>query len=213
MTLYVAFKRLKRYHIMRYWAISVIWMLKHICKLDYSVHGLENLPKEPSIIFTKHQSAWETIAMQLFLPPHVWVMKQELLWIPFFGWGMASLRPIAIDRSSEKKALSQLINQGKERLNEKTWIIIFPEGTRVAPGSKLKHKASGAIIANKTSTQVVPIAHNAGLFWPKDSFLKHPGTVQLHICKAISTDNKSTEEINTEAEAWIESTADRLLNH
>lgn len=193
-----------RYNFIRRWAQFNLWWLKKTCGLDYQVSGKENIPSTNAIIFCKHQSVWETLALQNIFPPQVWLLKRELLWIPFFGWGLALLEPIAIDRKSRREAMRQLLEQGKKRLEDGRWVIIFPEGTRVAPGQKKAYQKGGAILAEKTGYPVVPVAHNAGEFWPRRSFIKRPGTIQLVIGPPIETKGKTYQEINREAEAWIE---------
>jgi len=186
------------------WGRFVLAMTQLICGLSYQVTGLENLNRvKNAIVLCKHQSAWETIALMALLPPQSVLLKKSLLWLPFWGWAMATLKPIAINRSTPKAALSQLLKQGAVRLKEGFWVVIFPEGTRVAPGAESKFSASGSLLAQRTGYPVIPIAHNAGEFWPRNSFLKQAGTIQLHIGEPISTEGRKSKEINNEAEAWI----------
>ncbi len=193
-----------RYGFISHWARFNLWWLEKCCGLRYQVRGAEHIPAGNGIIFCKHQSAWETLALQQVFPPQVWLLKRELLWIPLFGWGLALLEPIAIDRKAGRKALQQLLAQGKRRLAAGRWVVIFPEGTRVAPGEKRRYQFGGAILAEKSGYPVIPVAHNAGEFWPRNSFLKHPGTIQMVIGPPIDTRGKSAAEINRLAEAWIE---------
>lgn len=193
-----------RYNFIRRWAQFNLWWLEKTCGLGYRVSGAGNIPDGNAIIFCKHQSVWETLALQDIFPPQVWLLKRELLWVPFFGWGLALLEPIAIDRKSRREAMRQLLEQGEERLRDGRWVVIFPEGTRVAPGQKKPYQKGGAILAEKTGYPVVPVAHNAGEFWPRRSFIKRPGTIQLVIGPPIETRGKTYQEINREAEAWIE---------
>ncbi len=186
------------------WNRFNIFWLELICGVKSRVEGLENLPEQPSIVFAKHQSTWETIKLPILLPQQVWVVKRELLKIPFFGWALTSLEPIAIDRSAGRKAIVQMIRQGRERLDSGRWIVVFPEGTRVEPGKTAKYKIGGAILAEKMGVPVVPVAHNAGEFWARHSFVKWPGTITVSIGPPISTEGKKAAEINAEAEAWIE---------
>ena len=186
------------------WANFICWWLKVCCRIDFQVQGREHLPDEPSVVLANHQSAWETIAFQTIFPAQSYLLKKELLWIPFFGWGLAANEPIAINRSQKTKALQQLIAQGKERLNSGRWIIIFPEGTRMPVGQPGKFQAGGAYIAGKTGVPVVPVAHNAGAFWGKhQAFNKKPGTIQVVIGPAIDSMGLKPREINAQAEAWI----------
>jgi len=186
------------------WARSMIWWLRITCNIRHEITGMENLPTTPSIILAKHQSAWETLAFQAIFPTQVYVLKRELLWIPIFGWGLAMSSPIAIDRSAGREALKKLVANGKKRLEAGLWVVIFPEGTRKAPGERGKYHIGGAWLAAHTKTQVVPVAHNAGEFWAKNSFIKKPGVIQLHIGKTIQTSGLKADELNHQVEHWIE---------
>ena len=193
-----------RYKVANYWVASVLWMTKQCCGLDYKVEGLDNLPKDKAyIVLSKHQSAWETLALRLILPMQTTLLKKSLTQIPFGGWALATLKPIAIDRKNPKAALKHLIKAGIERLNEGLVVVIFPEGTRAAPNENIKFNAGGAILAQKSGFPVIPLAHNAGEFWPRYSFLKFAGTIQVKIGSAIETQDKKAKEINLEAETWI----------
>ncbi len=200
-----------RYKIVYQWTVFNNWWLKVTCKLTHVVKGVENIPEKPSIVLCKHQSAWETINLQHYFSPQVWVLKRELLKVPVFGWGLAMLRPIAIDRGAGRDAMTQVLEQGARRLESGCWVVIFPEGTRVAPGTKRRYKPGGATLAEKTGVPVVPVAHDAGLYWPRNSFIKFPGVVRLVIGPPIGTRGKSAAEINREAECWIEQTVSDLL--
>lgn len=199
-----------RYFYMTRWGIFVIWWLKLTCKLGFTVEGRENIPQSTAIIMAKHQSAWETIAMQQVFPPQTWVLKRELLWLPFFGWGLAMMRPVAIDRKAGKKALKQVIQQGTDRLKRGLWLVVFPEGTRTAPGERKRYAIGGAMLAEKSGYPVVPVCHNAGEFWAKGSFLKHPGTITLVIGKPIDPAGVRANVLNQQVEEWIESTYQRI---
>ncbi len=199
-----------RYRFITQWARFNLWWLKKTCNLGYTVSGTENIPAENAIILCKHQSAWETLALQRIFPPQIWLLKRELLWIPFFGWGLAMLEPIAIDRKSTKKAMRQLIDQGTERLRNGRWIVIFPEGTRIAPGKKGRYAPGGARLAKHSGYPVVPVAHNAGEFWPRRGFIKRPGTIKVVIGPAIESRGITVEEINAAAETWIEDTMRKI---
>jgi 1-acyl-sn-glycerol-3-phosphate acyltransferase len=193
------------------WSRLNLWALKTICGLTYRVAGLENLPKQNCIIFAKHQSAWETIALISIIPgAKSWVLKRELLYIPFLGWIMYFFRPIAIDRKSGRRAVEQIIEQGTQRLQSGNHVFVFPEGTRVAPGTRKRYGVGGAILAEKTAYPVLPVAHNAGIFWRRRELRKYPGIVDVVIGPLIETEGKKATDINKEAEAWIESTVDRL---
>ena len=196
----------QRYAFISQWARFNLWWLAVTCRLDYRVEGAENIPNHACVILCKHQSAWETLALQMIFPQQVWVIKRELLWVPFFGWGLAMLKPIAINRAAARQALRQLVEQGAQRLADGLWVVIFPEGTRVTPGEKRPYAPGGALLASRTGRTVVPVAHNAGEFWPKHGFLKRPGTIRLVIGVPILTTGRHANEINTLAEHWIEDT-------
>jgi 1-acyl-sn-glycerol-3-phosphate acyltransferase len=193
-----------RYAVVSRWAHTQLWLLRVLCRLDWSVEGTGHLPRGAAIVFAKHQSSWETIALQAMVPPQAWVLKRELMWIPFFGWALALLRPIAIDRGAGRRAVDQIIEQGRDRLEHGIWVVVFPEGTRVAPGQRRRYGIGGAALAAATGYPVVPVAHNAGTYWPRRGFLKKPGTIRAVIGPAIDSRGKTPEEINRLAEDWIE---------
>ncbi|MDH5394952.1 MAG: 1-acyl-sn-glycerol-3-phosphate acyltransferase [Gammaproteobacteria bacterium] len=203
-TIFLPFSFLVRYRFINFYSILNLWVLKHLCQIDYRVEGKENIPDESCIIFSKHQSALETMMVQRIFPPLTFVVKRELLWLPFFGWGLRAIDPIAIDRKAGRKAILQIVNQGIERLKQGIWIVIFPEGTRSKPGTKIKYKMGGAILASKSEHKVVPVAHTAGEFWPKGFFSRQTGTIVMSIGPAIETKGKTPDQIMQEAECWIE---------
>jgi 1-acyl-sn-glycerol-3-phosphate acyltransferase len=186
------------------WAYCTVYWLKLTCNLSVSVQGHEHIPDHPSIVLCKHQSAWETIALQTIFPPQIWVMKRELLMIPFLGWAFMALAAIPIDRSAGREALKKLVANGKDRLARGLWVVIFPEGTRTAPGQRAKYHVGGAWLAAHTQSTVVPVAHNAGRYWRKNSFIKYPGTIQVVIGPPIETAGMKPDEVNQRVEAWIE---------
>ena len=193
-----------RYKIAGIWINCLMYMLKLCCGLSCEVSGQENLPRHGgAVILSKHQSAWETIALRQFISPQTAVLKKSLLQIPFGGWALATLKPIAIDRQNQKEALRMLIEQGTQRLQEGLFVLVFPEGTRVAPGVTKKFNAGGAMLAQKSGYPVIPVAHNAGVFWPRNSFVKFPGVIKVKIGPPIATLDKKTKDINAEAESWI----------
>ena len=196
--------RFARYRIISGWSRVTIWLAKVVLGIDYRVIGKENLPRSPAVILSKHQSAWETLAFQVIFPPQVLVLKRELLLIPFFGWGLALTSPIAIDRSSGARALKRMAELGRERLAQGFWIAIFPEGTRVPPGERRKYHAGGAWLAVHCGAVVVPVAHNAGLLWGRNAFLKRPGTVTVEIGAPIDARRHTAETLNSTVERWIE---------
>jgi 1-acyl-sn-glycerol-3-phosphate acyltransferase len=201
---------IRRYRITSGWAHIMLFLVRLICGIRYRVIGSEHIPAAPSIILSKHQSAWETLAFQQIFPAQVWVLKKELLRVPFFGWGLALTSPIAIDRSSRKAALKQIVEQGKDRLKQGFWIVIFPEGTRIAPGKKGKYGIGGAWLATHTGAPVVPVAHNAGEFWGRNSFLKLPGTITVSIGEPIDPAGMEPGDLNSRVESWIEAEMIRI---
>jgi 1-acyl-sn-glycerol-3-phosphate acyltransferase len=204
------FQPLTRYRVISVWSRIVVWLARALCGIRYEVRGLENLPSRPSIVLSKHQSAWETLAFQVFLPPQVWVIKRELLKVPFFGWGLAMTRPIAIDRSAGRQALRQLVDQGQDRLREGFWIVIFPEGHRFPPGSKGEYHIGGAWLATQTGAPVVPVALNSGYLWGRHAFRKLPGTITVSIGPALDPGGMKAGELNRRVEDWIETEVARI---
>ncbi len=201
-----------RYRIISTWTRLVLWAVENICGLHYRVLGADNMPAEPCVVLSKHQSAWETLAFQVIFPPQVYVIKRELLWIPFFGWGLAMLSPVAIDRKAGMRALKQMLAQGRDRLRQGFWIIVFPEGTRTAPGARGSYQTGGAAIAVHAGAPVLPVAHNAGECWKRHAFRKYPGTITVSIGKAIDTRGKKADAVTREVESWIEAEMRRLAH-
>lgn len=197
------FSRIKRNEIISLWARSMLWWLRVTCNITYELKGAENIPTTPCVILAKHQSAWETLAFQLIFPPQVYVMKRELLWIPFFGWGLAMTSPIAINRGAGRQALKQLVKLGKQRLASGLWVVVFPEGTRIPPGKHSKFHIGGAWLASGSKATVLPVAHNAGLHWAKNTMLKRPGVITVSIGKPFDCSHLKPEAVNTQAETWI----------
>lgn len=200
----------KRYYLITRWAVFNLWWLNVCCKISYEVKGRENIPDSPCIVMSKHQSAFETIALQLVFIPQVWILKRELLNIPVYGWGLASMQPVAIDRGSAIKSSRQLVEQGCVRLKQKRWVIIFPEGTRVAAGKQGTYLPGGGMLAEKSGANIVPVAHNAGYLWPRNGFIKKPGTVSFIIGPVIKTAGKNAKQITNEVKDWIERTVNDL---
>lgn len=194
-----------RYAVITRWTRLSLWWLRVVCRLKFQVEGRDHLPTGgAAVILAKHQSVWETLAFQLIFPPQVWVLKRELLRIPFFGWGLKALEPIAIDRNAGRKSAVQLIQQGRDRLQRGIWVVVFPEGTRVRPGEHRHYKTGGAVLAVKAGVPVIPVAHNAGSYWPSKGEGIRPGTIRVSIGPLIETHGRTADEVNAEAEAWIE---------
>ncbi len=200
----------QRYRFIAQWSRFNLWWLSVTCRLKHEIEGLENVPNRPAVVLVKHQSAWETLALQRLFVPQVWVIKRELLWIPFFGWGLAMLRPIAINRRAGHRAVKQVVEQGRHRLQAGCSVIVFPEGTRVAPGERRRYLPGGALLAKRSGFPVIPVAHNAGQFWPRRGFIKRPGIISLVIGPAIDTAGRKPAEVNHIAEQWIEGQVVRL---
>jgi 1-acyl-sn-glycerol-3-phosphate acyltransferase len=193
-----------RYGFARIWINYNLWMIRHVCGLTWSVQGAENIPERNGVIICKHQSAWETIALQTIFPPCVFILKTSLLYLPVWGWAMATLEPIAIDRSAKTAAMKQILRKGMERLKSGRWVVVFPEGTRMPPGTKGNYLPGGAMLARKAGCPVVPVAHNAGECWKRNAYFKYPGVIQVRIGPAIDASQLSASEINQRAEQWIE---------
>lgn len=191
----------------------VMWLIQHVLGIRHHIVGSENLPAVPCVVMSKHQSAWETFALQHVFPLASFVYKQELHWLPFFGWGLWLMPFVAIDRGAGKEALNQVAERGKRRLAEGYPIVIFPEGTRVAPGKKKRYKVGGAYLAVKAGAPVVPVALNSGECWKRQAFLKSPGTVTMSIGPAIDPTGLAPDEVSARAEAWIEAEMRRISPH
>lgn len=193
-----------RYKIAKLWVQFVLSIARIFCGVRHEVEGLEHIKDiQTAIVLSKHQSAWETIALRLILPTQTALLKQSLLRLPVWGWALATLKPIAIDRENQRAALKTLLKQGKACLNEGIWVVVFPEGTRTAPGEVKKFNAGGAILAEKSGYPVIPVAHNSGHCWPRYSFLKYPGTITVKIGPVIDTKGRKAADINAEAAEWI----------
>ncbi len=196
----------QRYYMITRWNVFVSLAARAVCGIRWEIKGLENLPDAPVILLSKHQSAWETIFYCWLMPrPLIFVLKKELLYIPFFGWGLAMMRMIAIDRSKGRDAMAQVIQSGRRRLSDGQWVIMFPEGTRTPAGAQGKYKAGGAILAIGTQTPVVPIAMNSGDCWPRNAFIKKPGLITVSIGPPISPEGLSAAALMVKVENWIES--------
>ncbi len=199
-----------QFAIARTWARWLLWMLERLCGLSYRVEGWERIPAGNHIVMSNHTSAWETVAQFVIFPPQVWVLKRELLWIPFVGWGLRQLRPIAINRGAGHRAVHQVVEQGRQRLDDGLWVIIFPEGTRVVGGEARKYGASGAMLAIDSGRLIVPLSHNAGAFWQRRGFLKRAGTVRVVIGEPISPLGKDARALTDEVRRAVEAGLARI---
>lgn len=195
-----------RFEVARGWAVFVLWMLRVLCGLTFRVEGAEQIPDRASIALIKHSSAMETIIELTVFPPQTWALKRELMWLPFFGWGIALLKPIAVHRGAGRSAVNELVQKGQQRLREGIWVMIFPEGTRVAAGETGRYGIGGAALAVRSKRLIVPVAHDAGDYWPRRGWLKKPGCVRFVIGPPIDPAGREPREILLEVKEWIEST-------
>jgi len=191
-----------RYGILSKWSIFCMWWLKITLNIKFNVIGKENIPNEPSVIVSNHQSTWETLGFQTIFPHQTWVLKQELQWIPIFGWGLSLLKPITIDRGEKLKAIKKVIKQGSARIKEGIYVVVFPEGTRQPYTQLGEYQNGGMAIAKKTGCSIIPVYHNAGKLWPKGSFIKQPGTITVVIGVAIKPTGKNASTLTKEVREW-----------
>ena len=212
-TLAVVLPMRYRFMLIAVWRAGFMALCKYVLGLDYRVIGRENIPATPSVILSKHQSAWETVSLQAIFPPLVFVLKKSLLMIPFLGWAFAAVKMISIDRSAGKDALRLVVEQGCERLAAGYWVVIFPEGTRIAPGTRRRFKSGGGQLAVTAGVPAVPVAHNAGEFWARNAFVKTPGVITVSIGPAIDTRGRTADEVTALAEEWIENEMRRISPH
>jgi 1-acyl-sn-glycerol-3-phosphate acyltransferase len=194
-----------RYPFCLQWNKFAVWWLGLACGVRYRTTGSDNIPEGPFVLFANHQSPWETLYFTYLFQPICPILKQELLKIPFFGWGLALLKPIAIDRSKRRAARDQLLTQGRDRLDKGFSILIFPEGTRVDPGVEKKYSTGGAELAIAANVPVLPVAHNAGKFWPAHQFRKTPGYIDMVIGKPIDTSGRDARELTEQFRQWVAS--------
>jgi len=192
-----------RYNYFLLWNAFILWWLKLSCNIKYQISGLQNIPSEPFVLLSNHQSPWETLFYYWTFRPICATLKKELLMIPFFGWALKLLHTIAIDRSKKGRALQQVLDQGKEKMDNGISVLIFPEGTRVAPGIEKKYSAGGVQLAISSCRKILPIAHNAGVCWPAHKILKNPGTIQVVIGEPIDPTGRNPKELIGEIETWI----------
>jgi 1-acyl-sn-glycerol-3-phosphate acyltransferase len=200
----------QRYYVISRFNCYALWLAKVICGIRCEIIGRDKIPSSPCVVVCNHESAWEAYMTGLLFQPQATVLKLELMNIPFYGWALRPLKPIALDRSKPKTALKQLLKQGGERLLEGYWIVVFPEGTRVRPGQKGKFNKGAAMLAVKEGVPVLPVAHNAGKCWPAGQLGKYPGLITMVIGDQVTTVGKSTQEVHDQLETWIRATADDL---
>jgi 1-acyl-sn-glycerol-3-phosphate acyltransferase len=206
--------RLFGYHVMtagvRLWARAILSLLRWCCRLDHRVRGLENLPRENTVVLMKHSSTWETIAQLLLFPEQTWVMKRELIWAPILGWALFFLKPIPINRQGGRSAVEQVIEKGRQRLDEGLWVVIFPEGTRVPLGETKRFGLSGVLLAQAAKRPIVPVAHDAGRYWPRRGLLKRAGTIQVVIGQPIETAGRDPRQLTGEIQGWMQTEIDAM---
>lgn len=201
----------QRYAFVNLWTAGALWLLRHINGVHVEVRGRDNIPVgESLVVMANHQSQWETFYLQLLIAPQATVLKRELLWVPFFGWALALLDPIAIDRGKPGDALKKILRAGRARLADGTSVVIYPEGTRQPPGQVGRFNAGGAMLACQAGVRILPIAHNAGHCWPARSLLRYPGTITLEIGAPIDTAGRKAQAVSTEVENWVRSHAEAL---
>lgn len=194
----------QRYRFVNLWSRATMWLLRHLNGVRIEVEGREHIPTDrPVVVMCNHQSQWETFYLQLVVSPQATILKRELLWVPFFGWGLALLKPIAINRAKGSQALKTLLRVGRQRLDEGISVVIYPEGTRQAPGTLGSFNLGGAMLAARAGVEVLPMAHNSGDCWPRRSLMRLPGTIRLRIGPPLPPAGRSPKQIMAEAESWI----------
>lgn len=202
--------RVPRYRIAAHWCRMSLLGARWICGVRWRVEGLERIPTTPHVVMSKHSSTWETLALNLWLPPLAFVAKQELLKLPFFGWGFALASPITIDRSAGRDAMDQMVEQGRQRFADGFWIVVYPEGTRIRAGTRGRYKTGGARLATALGVPILPVAHNAGWLWPKGTVAKRAGELTIVFGAPIATRGKDPAALTAEVETWIEDEVARL---
>ncbi len=199
-----------RFAIVRFYARAIMVMLRLLCRLDYEVKGLENFLFGAHVAMWKHSSSWETVAQFLIGRPQALVLKRELMWLPFFGWGLALIRSIPINRKAGSLAINDVLDAGQARMRQGLWVLVFPEGTRMSPGETRKYGMIVVLLARRAGCKIVPVAHDAGFYWPRRGLLKKPGTIQVVIGKPIDPTGRDPRELNAEIQKWIETTIEQM---
>ena len=192
------------YRLVVAWVRGVFWLMDRLCGLSFRVEGTENVPATNAVVLLKHSSAYETLVQFLLFPRQCWVVKRELLWAPFLGWAVAAVRPIAIDRGAGQRAVAQVLAKGKARLAQGDWVMVFPEGTRMPPGETRRYGVSGVLLAQQAGRLLVPVAHNAGDYWPRRGWRKRPGTVTFRIGPPVDPAGREPRQVNEQIQSWIE---------
>ena len=199
-----------RYKVAVAWVRANLTSLRWLCGLTYEVSGRENIPADACVVMLKHSSAMETLVELELFPRQTWALKRELMWLPFFGWAMALLKPIAVHRGAGRSAVNQLVQKGAERIRDGVFVMIFPEGTRVAAGETGRYGIGGAALAVRAQVPIVPVAHNAGDYWSRRSWIKYPGTVKFVIGPVIEAAGREPREVTADVKAWIEAQTDEI---
>ena len=203
--------RIRYFFAVRCWASANLWLLRVLCGVSWELEGAGNLPDQPSVVLMKHSSAFDTIVQALVFPRQTWMLKRELLFLPIFGWGLAVMRCIGVDRSRGSRGIRSVIRQGRTRIRQEgLWLVVFPEGTRVAPGQVGDYAPGGAMIASAAGCPVVPVAHNAGDHWPRRSATKTPGSIRIVIGPPLDSTRSGPRQLTEEAKAWIEGEVGRI---
>jgi 1-acyl-sn-glycerol-3-phosphate acyltransferase len=199
-----------RYYIASRWAYFCIWWLRITANIELKVIGKENIPDDPCVIISNHQSTLETLAFQTIFPPQTWVFKRELLWLPLFGWAIALLKPVVINRGKKIAAMKKVITGGSDRLKNGIFVVVFPEGTRQPYGKLGDYQNGGSAIAKKSNNKLIPVFHDSGKCWPKGSFVKKPGTINIVIGKPIDPNSKSATQISNEIKEWTQNQSNKF---
>ncbi len=195
--------RIRASYLLLWNRFTLAW-LRLTCGISYRVIGEDNIPNTPTVVLSKHESQWETYYLQLALHPIATILKQELLDMPGFGWGLRLMKPIPIDRGSPRNAIKKMVRLGQERLEEGMSVLVFPEGTRTTPGEQPRYAKGGANIAIKAGVPVLPVAHDAASFWPPHQWIKYPGTISVSFGEIIETRDRTASDVTDEARNWIE---------
>lgn len=195
------------------WARFVLWTLKIVCGIRVKMKGMENMPpaQEHVVVLAKHQSAWDPFWLGAYLAaPTCYLYKKQLNYLPFLGWALWAMDMLSIDRQHGRSAFESFMHKGPEKLKQGWWICLFPEGTRVPPGQHVRYKTGGARFACSTGTKILPIAHNAGHCWPKNTIAKYPGTITVSVGELIPTAGREPHDVTDDVSQWIENELDRM---